>query len=176
MRITVETLFDLSPALLPRTSCAKKVRIYIWESYPVFSPEITRSWQCWHFILLCSHCPIQGGTIDMPHLGVKNSFIFMQFTAENLQNNKLAHSLWELVSPQETPGSGSEEQNKFSRKFTSSGDWTCDPRTQGPSVILSHSFLKSWMATEWEWKCVKFPNQNRFNSDSSVYHYTLYMC
>ena len=35
-----------------------------------------------------------------------NSFIFMQFSAKNLQNNRLAYPLWELVSPpQENPGS-----------------------------------------------------------------------
>ena len=33
-----------------------------------------------------------------------NSFIFMQFLAKNLQNNRLAHPLWKLVSSQENPG------------------------------------------------------------------------
>ena len=28
-----------------------------------------------------------------------NSFIFMQFSAKNLQNNRLAHPLWELAPP-----------------------------------------------------------------------------
>ena len=40
MKITVETLFDLSPALLRITSCAKKVRIYICEPYRVLSPKL----------------------------------------------------------------------------------------------------------------------------------------
>ena len=34
-----------------------------------------------------------------------NSFIFMQFSARKLQNNRLAHPSWELAHPlQENPG------------------------------------------------------------------------
>ena len=34
-----------------------------------------------------------------------NPFIFMQFRQKNLQNNRLAHPLWELVPSQENSGS-----------------------------------------------------------------------
>ena len=35
-----------------------------------------------------------------------SSFIFIQFSARNLQNNRLAHPLWELAPPpKENPGS-----------------------------------------------------------------------
>ena len=37
--------------------------------------------------------------------GCPNSFIFMQFSVKNLQNNRLAHALLELVPPQKNPGS-----------------------------------------------------------------------
>ena len=40
--------------------------------------------------------------------GGPNSFIFMQFSVENLQNNRLAHALLELVPPQENPGSATD--------------------------------------------------------------------
>ena len=44
------------------------------------------------------HWQIQGGARDArPPLQVPNSLIFMQFSATNLQNNKLAHPLLELV-------------------------------------------------------------------------------
>ena len=33
-----------------------------------------------------------------------NSFIFMQFSAKKMENNRLAHPLWELAPPQENPG------------------------------------------------------------------------
>ena len=45
------------------------------------------------------HWQIQGGTWDMrPPLGL-NSFILCGFRQKNLQNNRLAHLLWELPPP-----------------------------------------------------------------------------
>ena len=41
-------------------------------------------------------------------LGGQNSFIFTQFPSKHLQNDRLAHSLWKLVPPQENPGSATE--------------------------------------------------------------------
>ena len=41
----------------------------------------------------------------------------------------------------------SEKKNKFSKKFTSSMDWTCPPWTLGPPVIHSHAF-----PTELTWQ------------------------
>ena len=42
-----------------------------------------------------------------------NSFIFMQFSAKNLQNNTLARPLWALASPpQENPGSATTWQEE----------------------------------------------------------------
>ena len=43
------------------------------------------------------HWLIEGGSRDAPP--GPNSFIFMQFSAKNLQNNRLAHPLWELAQP-----------------------------------------------------------------------------
>ena len=64
------------------------------------------------------HCRIQGGKPGMPPYS-QNSFMFMQFSAKNLQNNRLAHLLWELPSPpQENPGSASG--NEFAFDTTSS--------------------------------------------------------
>ena len=46
------------------------------------------------------HWRIQGGAKDTcPPLAGPNSFIFMQLSATNLQNNRLAHPLWELAPP-----------------------------------------------------------------------------
>ena len=48
---------------------------------------------------------IQGGARDPPARG-PNSFIFVQFSAQKMRNNRLAHPLWELVHPpMESPGS-----------------------------------------------------------------------
>ena len=64
----------------------------------------------WFKVKALIHCPvhwrIQGG--DARHMGGSNSFIFMQFLAQNLQNNRLAHPLplWELAPPQELHCSG----------------------------------------------------------------------
>ena len=45
------------------------------------------------------HWRIQGGVRDACPPWDPNSFIFMQFSAKKLQNNRLAHPLWELVPP-----------------------------------------------------------------------------
>ena len=47
----------------------------------------------------------KGGTRDACPPRGPNSFIFIQFSTKNLQNNRLAHPLWELAPPQENPGS-----------------------------------------------------------------------
>ena len=39
---------------------------------------------------------------------VPNSFILMQFSAKNLQNDRLAHPFWELAPPKENPGPATE--------------------------------------------------------------------
>ena len=48
---------------------------------------------------LCSVADLRGvaGTCTPP--GGPNSFIFMQFSAKKLQNNRLAHPFWELAHP-----------------------------------------------------------------------------
>ena len=43
-----------------------------------------------------------------------NSLFFLQFSAKNLQNNSLAHPLWELAPPQENPGSAKMKWYTFS--------------------------------------------------------------
>ena len=51
----------------------------------------------------------KGGTRDAPPPWVPNYFIFMQFSAKKLQNNRLAHSFWELAHPrQNNPGSATD--------------------------------------------------------------------
>ena len=45
------------------------------------------------------HWRIQGGVRDACLPWDPNSFIFMQFSEKKLQNNRLAHPLWELASP-----------------------------------------------------------------------------
>ena len=44
----------------------------------------------------------KGGMV--PHR-ISNSFIFIAVFGKNLQNNSLAHQIWELVPPQKNPGS-----------------------------------------------------------------------
>ena len=67
----------------------KQIRNTATETHltPVSSTPIPTHWQ------------IQGGTWDMrPPLGL-NSFILCGFRQKNLQNNRLAHLLWELPPP-----------------------------------------------------------------------------
>ena len=52
-----------------------------------------------------AHWRIQGGPRDTRPPQGPNSFIFMQFLFNNLQNDRLTHPLREMVPPQENPGS-----------------------------------------------------------------------
>ena len=49
----------------------------------------------------------------------------------------------------------SEEQNNFSQTFTSSGEWTCYPRTLEPPVIHYHPF-----PTELTWQLLTEGSSN----------------
>ena len=53
------------------------------------------------------HWRIQVGCQERAPRG-PNSFIFMQFSATNLKNNRLAHPLWEFPPSQQSPGSTTE--------------------------------------------------------------------
>ena len=50
-----------------------------------------------YYCTYSNHWRIQGGRQGCPCDLHPNSFIFMQFSAHNLQNNRLAHILWKLV-------------------------------------------------------------------------------
>ena len=53
-------------------------------------------------VLIDNHWKTQGeGVPGMRAPRGPNSFIFMQFSIENLQNNKLAHPLWQVAPPPE---------------------------------------------------------------------------
>ena len=54
-----------------------------------------------------------GARVAHPTSG-PNSFFFMQFSAKNLRNNRLAHPLWELAPFQENPGSATDSFFKIS--------------------------------------------------------------
>ena len=53
-----------------------------------------------------NHWMIQGGARYPPPPRGPNSFIFVQFSAQKMRNNRLAHPLWELAhAPKENLGS-----------------------------------------------------------------------
>ena len=58
--------------------------------------------------------PILAGPRGGGTTGESKSFLFMQLSAKCLQNNRLAHPLWELEPspPQENPGSATDIHNK----------------------------------------------------------------
>ena len=59
--------------------------------------------QLFHYVYSRQRIP---GSARLPR--GPNYFIFMQLSAKKLQNNRLAHQFWELVPPQENPGSAIE--------------------------------------------------------------------
>ena len=56
-----------------------------------------------------------GGARDVCPPRGPNSLIFMQFSANNLQNSRLAHPLWELAPPQENLGSATAASSILTR-------------------------------------------------------------
>ena len=97
-----------------------------------------------------------------------NSFIFMQFSAKKLQNNRLAHPLWELRPPQENPRSATARVSSMQnpRSVTYSSPLSTHIFTRNTSQILFLLISKVLNS---------FPSQKRIHSSYPVVGRTVFI-